>query len=88
MTFDAWLRSWLRRHPLRMSRPTDDEQQRFTRDVMERVRAAARPAHVPAWRSWDWVAWPQVRLALSTAAAGLRECPRRDGLRHGDLCVG
>ena len=71
MPFDTWLRTWLKRHPLKQPQPFHTA--RYTAEVMTRVRrVAAAPAteanFLATLRRWSgWTAG----LTLATAAAAL-----------------
>ena len=58
--WQQWLREWLTRHP--MKEPPATVQQRYTEDVMRRIRALEEPA--PVFR---WVPRPRLIFALATA---------------------
>ncbi|MBI3318977.1 MAG: hypothetical protein HYZ89_00075 [Candidatus Omnitrophica bacterium] len=71
MEFTTWLRTWLRRHPLKELPEAD--RARFTAEIMAKVRAvgpvsAGSPAAVPAQR---WAFWPRLAVGIATAAAGV-----------------
>ena len=71
MTFEAWLRQWMARHPLKA--PADDDRAVFTAQVMERVRSVA-PAPMASFAKhatqlgWGWP-WGSFALAAATAGA-------------------
>ena len=67
MDLMTWLKTWLRRHPLK--EPQDADRARYTTEVMTRVRRLASPGPAPVRR---WLPWPgRTVLALASAAAGL-----------------
>ena len=72
MTFEAWLRQWMTRHPLKEAHEMNRNE--FTAHVMTLVReeAAAAPAPAPVRSpqplAWGWPRWS---FALAAAAAGI-----------------
>ncbi len=66
MIFSAWLHTWLANHPLKS--PTNHDPQRYTAEVMERVKALPPTAvRVPAYW-WGALAWPRPRLVFAIGA--------------------
>ena len=57
-SFDAWLKDWLARHPLRQ--PPASLERGYATEGMRRVRAAPEPAF--AWR------WPRLAAACAAVA--------------------
>ena len=66
MDLATWLRQWLSRHPLKEL--PDRDRAQYTAEVMERVRAIARPAPAPARRR---IVWLRPALVTLTAAAAV-----------------
>lgn len=72
--WDAWLRSWLKRHPLKAPRPAPDRL--FTEQVMARIRAEQAPARPQRHRAGRpvpvllrWVPRPRLAFALGGVLA-------------------
>lgn len=99
--WQQWLREWLARHPVK--EPPSTVQQRYTEDVMRRIRALEEPA--PVFR---WVPRPRLTFALATAAvcalallvvvprhrtevaqqpSGAPAAERAEGLRYANIVV-
>ena len=73
MSLTSWLQQWLAEHP--MQEPRGAERERFTAEVMARVRALApTPAVERAARRWPvqlvW-GWPRFAVTFAAAAAGI-----------------
>lgn len=67
MNFDAWLTQWLRQHPVKQ--PKSIEPDRFTQQVMQRVRALETPPlQERAPRAATFGFWPRLVLAGAGAA--------------------
>ena len=80
MDFLAWWQRWFARHPLKS--PESLDRSAYTAQVMTRVRQAAYPAP-SAFAIRPGRLWPQLGLALATAAAGIFVV-----LHHGQPSVG
>lgn len=69
MNFEAWLRSWLSRHPLK--EPPAAQSKAYTAAVMSRVKselAQEEPQKTAGLSLW---VWPRIPLALAAACAGI-----------------
>ena len=63
--WDAWLRTWLKKHPLKM--PISSPEGRFTQEVLARIRAEQTPAPVIL----RWIPKPRLTFALGGALAAV-----------------
>ena len=70
MNFSTWLASWLARHPLQ--EPPHHNPAWYTAEVMQKVKAAERPARAPVTAPIHvWLSWPRLGLIAAVATSAV-----------------
>ncbi len=84
MDFTSWWQDWFTRHPLK--EPSGYEPAQYTAEVMDQVRALAKPASTFG----PWFSWPRLVLATASVAVAclvVVTASRRATVRLADAVV-